>query len=117
LKILAPTIRVKVEINTRKRTAYDGPHAIPFPASTIGRAVDPFASRRAPAPRPRSFCLPLAHPVSATARVASPVQPRPWKLNVNADHMATLTCEDGNGKAVYEKAIEDTDCPLPEIAL
>jgi predicted nucleotidyltransferase component of viral defense system len=26
----APTIRVKVEINTRERTAYDGPHAIPF---------------------------------------------------------------------------------------
>jgi predicted nucleotidyltransferase component of viral defense system len=26
----APTIRVKVEINTRERTAYNGPHVIPF---------------------------------------------------------------------------------------
>jgi hypothetical protein len=40
-----------------------------------------------------------------------------WKLNVNSDHTATLTGEDGNGKAVYCKAIEYTDFPLPEIAL
>jgi hypothetical protein len=40
-----------------------------------------------------------------------------WKLTVNADHTATVTCEDGNGKAVYRKAIEYTDFPLPEIAL
>ncbi|MGP0092330.1 MAG: DUF6876 family protein [Xanthobacteraceae bacterium] len=40
-----------------------------------------------------------------------------WKLQVNPDHTATLTCEDGNGKAVYCKAIEYTDFPLPEIAL
>jgi hypothetical protein len=40
-----------------------------------------------------------------------------WKLTVNADRTATLTCEDGNGKAVYRKAIEYTDFPLPEIAL
>jgi hypothetical protein len=40
-----------------------------------------------------------------------------WKLTVNPDRTATLTCEDGNGKAVYSKAIEYTDFPLPEIAL
>jgi hypothetical protein len=40
-----------------------------------------------------------------------------WKLTVNADHTATLVCEDGNRKAVYRKAIEYTDFPLPEIAL
>jgi hypothetical protein len=38
-----------------------------------------------------------------------------WKLK--DDHTATLTCEDGNGKAVFSKAIEYTDFPLPEIAL
>jgi hypothetical protein len=37
-----------------------------------------------------------------------------WKLNVNPDHTATLTCEDGNSNAVYQKAIEYTDFPLPE---
>jgi hypothetical protein len=26
-----------------------------------------------------------------------------WKLTVNPDHTATLTCEDGNGEAVYRK--------------
>ena len=40
-----------------------------------------------------------------------------WKLTVNADHTATLSCEDGNGNAVYSKAIPYTDFPLPEIAL
>jgi hypothetical protein len=30
---------------------------------------------------------------------------------------ATLTCEDGNGNAIYSKSIEYTDFPLPEIAL
>jgi hypothetical protein len=40
-----------------------------------------------------------------------------WKLTVDPDHTATLTCEDGNGRAVYSKAIEYTDFPLPEIAL
>jgi hypothetical protein len=32
-----------------------------------------------------------------------------WKLKVDPDHTATLTCEDGNGKAVYSKAIEYTE--------
>jgi hypothetical protein len=40
-----------------------------------------------------------------------------WKLKVNPDHTATLTCEDGNGGAVFTKAIEYTDFPLEEITL
>jgi hypothetical protein len=40
-----------------------------------------------------------------------------WKLKVNPDHTATLTCEDGNGGAVFGKAIEYTDFPLEEITL
>lgn len=40
-----------------------------------------------------------------------------WTLKVKADHTARLTCEDGNGKAVYAKRIPFTDFPLPEIAL
>lgn len=40
-----------------------------------------------------------------------------WTLTVNPDHTATLACEDGNGNAVYSKAIEYTDFPLAEIAL
>lgn len=39
-----------------------------------------------------------------------------WRLAVK-DHTATLTCEDGNGNAVFSKAIPFTDFPLPEIAL
>ena len=40
-----------------------------------------------------------------------------WKLNVNTDHTATLTCEDGNGGVVFTKAIEYADFPLAEITL
>jgi hypothetical protein len=40
-----------------------------------------------------------------------------WKLTVNADRTATLTCEDGNGGVVFTKAIEFTDFPLAEITL
>jgi hypothetical protein len=40
-----------------------------------------------------------------------------WKLNVNPDHTATLTSEDGNGGVVFTKAIEYTDFPLAEITL
>ena len=40
-----------------------------------------------------------------------------WKLTVDLEkHRATLACEDGNGNAVFSKAIEFTDFPLPEIA-
>lgn len=38
-----------------------------------------------------------------------------WKLKV-ADSKATLTCEDGNGHAVYTKPIPFTDFPLDEIS-
>jgi hypothetical protein len=38
-----------------------------------------------------------------------------WKLTVKPDRTATLTCEDGNGHAVFKKRIEYTDFPLDEI--
>jgi len=40
-----------------------------------------------------------------------------WKLTVKANHHATLTCEDGNGNAVWSKAIEFTDFPLDDFTL
>ena len=40
-----------------------------------------------------------------------------WKLTVNSDHTATLTCEDGDGGVLFTKAIEFTDFPLAEITL
>ena len=40
-----------------------------------------------------------------------------WKLKLRPDHSATLTCEDGNGRAVFSKEIEFTDFPLEEITL
>jgi hypothetical protein len=40
-----------------------------------------------------------------------------WKLNVNPDHTAMLTCEDGNGGVVFTKAIEYTDFALEGITL
>lgn len=40
-----------------------------------------------------------------------------WTLKVKPDRTATLTCEDGNGNAVFTKAIEFTDFPLAEISL
>lgn len=39
-----------------------------------------------------------------------------WTLKVNSDHTATLTCEDGDGRAVFTKAIKYTDFPLEEIS-
>ena len=38
-----------------------------------------------------------------------------WKLKVQ-NQTASLTCEDGNGNAVYRQEIEYTDFPLDEIA-
>jgi len=35
-----------------------------------------------------------------------------WKLAVNADHSAILSCEDGNDNEVYRKEISLTDFPL-----
>jgi hypothetical protein len=41
-----------------------------------------------------------------------------WKLAVDvARHTGTLTCEDGNTNKVFEKPLEFTDFPLPEITL
>ena len=40
-----------------------------------------------------------------------------WKLRVHPDRTATLTCEDGNGHAVFTKALPFTDFPLAEITL
>ena len=40
-----------------------------------------------------------------------------WRLTVTPAHTAILACEDGNGRAVFTKAIAYTDFPLPEITL
>jgi hypothetical protein len=38
-----------------------------------------------------------------------------WKLAVNPDQTALLTCENGNGAIVFTKPLEFTDFPLDEI--
>ena len=38
-----------------------------------------------------------------------------WRLSVNPDQTASLTCDDGNGRVVFTKRIEFTDFPLNEI--
>lgn len=38
-----------------------------------------------------------------------------WKLSVNDDLSADLTCTDGNGTTISEERISYTDFPLPEI--
>lgn len=40
-----------------------------------------------------------------------------WKLMVRPDATGTLTCEDGNGNAVYTQELAFTDFPLDEITL
>ena len=40
-----------------------------------------------------------------------------WKLAVKPDRTATLSCEDGNGTTVFQKAIEYTDFPADSIKL
>ena len=40
-----------------------------------------------------------------------------WKLAVNSDSTATLSCEDGNCNTVYSKAIEFTDFPKEGVTL
>lgn len=40
-----------------------------------------------------------------------------WKLVVNANRSATLSCEDGNDNVVYAKQIEFTDFPPEGITL
>jgi len=38
-----------------------------------------------------------------------------WKLAVNSDQTASLSCEDGNDRVIITKKIEYTDFPLNEI--
>jgi hypothetical protein len=40
-----------------------------------------------------------------------------WRLRVHPDRTATLTCEDGNGQAVFTKALTFTNFPLEELTL
>ncbi len=40
-----------------------------------------------------------------------------WRVSVNADCTARLTCEDGNGNTVLEKRLDYTDFPVPHITL
>jgi hypothetical protein len=40
-----------------------------------------------------------------------------WKLEVQPDKTATLTCDDGNGHVVFSKEIPYTDFPLETITL
>jgi len=40
-----------------------------------------------------------------------------WKLSVNPDQTAGLTCEDGNGHYIFGKEIDFTDFPMSEIKL
>jgi hypothetical protein len=40
-----------------------------------------------------------------------------WMLTIKPHHTATLACEDGNGKAIFAKAMACTDVPLPESRL
>ena len=54
----------------------------------------------------------FAQPIRPVAAEAFQV----WKLKINPDRSATLTCEDGNSEIVFTKKIEFTDFPLDEIA-
>ena len=40
-----------------------------------------------------------------------------WKLEVNDDESAKLTCEDGNGNQVFSNDYTQTDFPMKEISL
>jgi hypothetical protein len=40
-----------------------------------------------------------------------------WKLTVNAERSATLSCEDGNGNTVFSKRIAFTDFPAESVEL
>jgi hypothetical protein len=39
-----------------------------------------------------------------------------WKLAVEADHTAILTCTDGNDRLIHRKRLTFTDFPLDEIS-
>lgn len=54
----------------------------------------------------------------AFAQIEKKVSAEPfqtWILKVDKQQAASLVCEDGNNNQVYEKLIEYTDFPLPEI--
>jgi hypothetical protein len=40
-----------------------------------------------------------------------------WKLKVNEDQTATLTCDDGNGNVLHSERLDWTDFPLDQIEL
>jgi hypothetical protein len=40
-----------------------------------------------------------------------------WTLRVAADHTATIRCEDGNGRELFNESLPFTDFPMPEITL
>ena len=40
-----------------------------------------------------------------------------WTLKVHDNHKGTVTCDDGNGKALYRQDLDYTDFPLPEMKL
>jgi hypothetical protein len=54
---------------------------------------------------------------AATPVAAFGTYPGRHSQKVEPGHTATLTCEDGNRKAVCGKAIEYTDFPLPAFEL
>jgi len=39
-----------------------------------------------------------------------------WKLTVDENKKATLTCDDGNGVVIYTETIDTTDFPLDKIS-
>ena len=40
-----------------------------------------------------------------------------WTLKINPDCSASIACDDGNGRIVYEQSLSFSDFPLPEIKL
>lgn len=40
-----------------------------------------------------------------------------WKLTVDPDRTGKLVCEDGNGNAVFQKALDYTDFPVASVTL
>jgi len=40
-----------------------------------------------------------------------------WRLQVNQDKSALVTCDDGNGNLLYKQEIEFTDFPLDKMQL
>jgi hypothetical protein len=49
--------------------------------------------------------------------IVAPEEFQLWRLKVSPDKTATLTCENGNDRAVFTKQLEFTDFPLDELVL